>query len=93
LFDLKQMAPNTSRKIHEDLFWRSYQNKVFMISDLCGEILSAKSYKTLRASLENSGKYPLPPKICSLLNLSTSTDFQTKTGWCSDTKETESHFE
>jgi len=36
LFD---SAPNISRKTHEDIFWRSYQKKVYMISDLCKEIL------------------------------------------------------
>jgi len=33
------------------------------------------------------------PKNLLLLNLCTSTDFQTKSGWCLDTKETESHFD
>jgi len=43
-------------------FWMSYQEQVFMIFDLCGEILQGMSYKTFGASLENSSKNPSHPQ-------------------------------
>jgi len=90
----QNMAFNISRKTHKDLFL---------------EVLSKKGLRDLWPLWINFvGKVPqnvigkfgkfgqisfTPPKICLLLNLCTSTDFKTKTGWCSDTNETESHLE
>jgi len=49
----QQMAPNISRKTHEDLCLEVIPKMIFY---LCGEILLAKSHKTFRARLGNLGK-------------------------------------
>jgi len=56
LFDFNKWHPTFPEKHTKTFVWRSYQKKVFMIFYLCGEILLAKSHKTFRARLGNSGK-------------------------------------
>ena len=90
---ISKMAPNSSRKTHEDLFWMSYQKRsswfLIFVEKFCRENpqnVSGKFGKFRAKILRN-------PKNLLLLHLCTSTDFQIKSGWCLNTRETESHFE
>ena len=85
----QKMAPNIFRKTHEDLFLQVLPKKGLhdlwpLWRNFVGKVPQNVTGKFWQISFA-------PPKICLLLNRCTSTDFQTKTGWCSDTKETESH--
>jgi len=91
LFDFKKLHPTFPEK-HMKTFLELIPKKVFMIFDLCGRNFVGKYHKTFQASLGKFWQKSFAPlEICLLLNLCTSTDFQTKTGWHPDTKETENH--
>ena len=92
LFDFK----NGTQQFQKNT-WRPFLDvipkKVFVIFDLCGEILSGKPTKRFGQVWKFRAKILRNPKNLLLLHLCTSTDFQIKSGWCLNTRETESHFE
>jgi len=52
-----------------------------------------KVQQNIRASLEHSGEYSSHPQNALAPKPMYIYRFSNKTGWCSDTKEAESHFE